>query len=53
VFTDFRLDARIGTPDDLDDIFDGRPAPLQPGFAARNETDVMPLELDVMTYANR
>jgi hypothetical protein len=53
VFTDFRLDARIADMDDLDVIFDGRPAPLQPDFAGRDETDVMPLELDVMTYADR
>jgi hypothetical protein len=53
VFTNFRLDARIANDAALDNIFDARPAPLQPGFAARDETDVMPLELDVMTYAGR
>ena len=53
VFTDFRLDARIAAPEDLDRLFDGTPARLQPGFAARDETDAMPLELDVMTYPDR
>lgn len=53
VFGDFRLEARIVNPDDLDNIFDGRPAALQPAFTARDESDVMPLELDVMTYADR
>jgi hypothetical protein len=28
----------------------GQPAPMQPGFAARDETDVSPLTLDVMSY---
>lgn len=53
VFTDFRIDARIADSDDLDTIFDGGPAPLQPGFVARDETDIMPMELDVMTYGDR
>jgi hypothetical protein len=53
VYTDFRLDARIATADDLDNIFSGQSAPLEPGFAARDETEVMPMELDVMTYAGR
>ena len=54
VFTDFRLDARFATLDDLDRLLrEGSPAPLQPGFTAREERGVMPLELDVMTYADR
>jgi Peptidase family M23 len=54
VFTKFRLDSRIAAPeDDLDTIFDGQPVPMQPGFTARDESNVMPLDLDVMTYANR
>ena len=53
VFTGFRLDARLADTDDLDVLFDGRPAPMQPGFAARDEANVMPLELDVMSYADR
>jgi Peptidase family M23 len=54
VFTGFRLDSRIAVADDdLDSIFDGQPVPRQPGFTARDESNVMPLDLDVMTYANR
>jgi hypothetical protein len=53
VFTDFRLDARIANADGLDTFFDGQPAPLQRDFTARDETEVMPMELDVMTYADR
>lgn len=54
VFTKFRLDSRVAAPqNDLDSIFDGQPVPMQPGLAARDESDVMPLDLDVMTYANR
>ncbi len=53
VFNDFRLDTRIATAEVLEGMFDGQQAPLQPGFVARDETDVMPLELDVMTYADR
>ena len=54
VFTDFRLDSRVAGPNgDLDDIFDGKPVPMQPGLAARDESNVMPLDLDVMTYADR
>jgi murein DD-endopeptidase MepM/ murein hydrolase activator NlpD len=53
VFDAFRLASRIANANDLDAIFDGGPAPMQPGFAPRDETDVMPLELDVMTYDNR
>jgi hypothetical protein len=54
VFTKFRLDSRIAVPeDDLDSVFDGQPVPMQPGFGARDESNVMPLDLDVMTYADR
>ncbi len=53
VFSNLRLDARIADEKDLDSVFDGRVAPMQAGFAARDENDVMPLELDVMTYAGR
>jgi hypothetical protein len=54
VFTNFRLDSRAALPgDDLDSIFDGQPVPMQPGLAARDESNVMPLDLDVMTYADR
>jgi murein DD-endopeptidase MepM/ murein hydrolase activator NlpD len=54
VFSEFRLDSRVGGPkENLDDIFNGAPVPMQPGFTARDETLVMPLDLDVMTYGNR
>lgn len=52
VFNEFRLDSRVAGPaDNLNVLFDGDPAPMQPGFTARDEKDVMPIELDVMTYA--
>lgn len=50
VFTSFRLDARVRSVEDLGPILDGRPASLQPGFAGRTETAVIPSDLDVMTY---
>ncbi len=54
VFSEFRLDSRVGGPkENLDDIFNCVPVPMQPGFTARDETLVMPLDLDVMTYGNR
>jgi hypothetical protein len=54
VFTKFRLDSRVAVPDDdLDSVFDGQPVPKQPGFTPRDESNVMPLDLDVMTYADR
>jgi Peptidase family M23 len=54
VFDQFRLASRVAEPaDNLNVLFDGEPAPMQPGFTARDEKDVMPMELDVMTYADR
>ena len=54
VFNQFRLDSRVDVPsDDLDNVLESGAAPLQPGFTARDETNVMPLDLDVMTYADR
>ncbi|MCT7658905.1 M23 family metallopeptidase [Mycobacterium deserti] len=53
VFDAFRLDSRIANADGLDTIFDGSPAPMQPGLEPRDESGVMPLELDVMTYGDR
>jgi hypothetical protein len=35
----------------LDKLFTGQTAPLQPGFAARDQSEVSPLVLDVMNYA--
>ncbi len=53
VFTSFKLDSRVANADALGPLLDGTPAPMQPGFTARDESDVMPLDLDVMTYADR
>ena len=53
VFSSFELDSRLTGQDALDPLLDGAPAPLQPGFAVRDESDVSPLVLDVMTYAGR
>ncbi|MGZ5363838.1 MAG: M23 family metallopeptidase [Mycobacterium sp.] len=52
VFTEFRLDSRITDPS-ADTLLNGDPAQMEPRFTARNENDVMPMELDVMTYAPR
>jgi hypothetical protein len=52
VFSSFRLDSRIASDVALNTFFDtGGPVQFQPGFAAGDETDVMPLYLDVMTYS--
>jgi hypothetical protein len=53
VFNDFRLDGRIAHAEDIDAIVSGAPAPMQPRFIVRNESGVMPLELDVMSYGDR
>lgn len=53
VFDSFDLDARLASPEALDNLFDDEPAPRQPGFSARAETAVSPMFLDVMTYADR
>jgi murein DD-endopeptidase MepM/ murein hydrolase activator NlpD len=50
VIKSFRLDNRVGSQDALDALLRGKPAPMQPGFTARDESDVSPLVLDVMTY---
>ena len=51
VFSSFKLNSRMVSLDALDALLTGQPAQLQPGFAARDETDVSPLVLDVMSYA--
>ncbi|MDY6995336.1 MAG: M23 family metallopeptidase, partial [Actinomycetota bacterium] len=51
VFSSFQLDSRFSG--DLEALVDGRPAPLEPGFAPRTEESVLPLDDDVMTYAQR
>ncbi len=49
----FRLDSRAAGQNALDPLAQGKPAPMQPGFSARDETDVSPLVLDVMTYETK
>ena len=51
VFSSFKLDSRLASQDAIAPLVDGQPAQLQPGFAARDETNLSPLVLDVMTYA--
>ena len=54
VFDKFRLDSRIASTDALNNLTDtGGPAERQHGVAARDQTLVMPLVLDVMTYPAR
>jgi hypothetical protein len=47
----FRLDSRLASQAALDPLLQGKPAVMQPGFTARDESEVSPLVLDVMTYA--
>lgn len=51
VLSSFRLDARVASMNAEDAVEAGKPAPLQPGFTPRDESDVSPLVLDVMSYA--
>ena len=51
VFKSFRLTSRLASQDSLQPLLDGKPAALQPGFAASDQSEVSPLVLDVMTYA--
>ena len=51
VIKSFRLDQRVASQAGLDKLFTGQAAPLQPGFAARDQSEVSPLVLDVMNYA--
>lgn len=51
VIKSFRLDQRVASQAGLDKLFAGQSAPLQPGFAARDQSEVSPLVLDVMNYA--
>jgi hypothetical protein len=51
VFKSFRLDSRLVSQDSVEPLIDGRPAALQPGFATRDQSEVSPLVLDVMSYA--
>ncbi|HEX7826476.1 MAG TPA: M23 family metallopeptidase, partial [Mycobacterium sp.] len=51
IFKSFKLDGRLASMDGIDDLVTGKPAPSQPGLTARDEENVSPLVLDVMTYA--
>lgn len=51
VFKDFSLDGRLASMDALDPLLTGAPAPMAPGSTERDEKNVSPLVLDVMTYA--
>ncbi len=51
VFKNFALDGRLASMDALGPLLTGSPAPMAPGVTARDETNVSPLVLDVMTYA--
>jgi Peptidase family M23 len=54
VFGSIRLDSRVATDSAFDQINEtGGPVQLQPGFAGGDQTNVMPLDLDVMTYPTR
>jgi Peptidase family M23 len=46
----FSLDNRLVSQEALDPLLQGKPATMQPGFTARDESSVSPLVLDVMTY---
>ncbi len=51
VFKDFTLAGRLASMDALDPLLTGRPAVMAPGAPPRDEKDLSPLVLDVMTYA--
>ncbi len=51
VIRSFGLDQRVLSLSALDKLFTGQPAPLQPGFAARQQSEVSPLVLDIMNYS--
>jgi hypothetical protein len=52
VFRSFRLTDRLADMAAVDAVETGGPARPVPGFTARAETNVSPLNLDVMTYDN-
>ena len=52
VFRSFRLTDRLADMAAVDAVEAGGPARPVPGFTVRAETDVSPLNLDVMTYDN-
>jgi hypothetical protein len=51
VFKDFILEGRLASMDALGPLLAGQPAQLAPGSTARDEKELSPLVLDVMTYA--
>src|SRR5882757_2717538 len=51
IFKSFKLDGRLASEDGVGDLLTGKPAPTRVGFTARDEENVSPLVLDVMTYA--
>ena len=52
VFSSFKLDGRIVSWTTKISS-NGQPALMAPGFTPRDESDVIPLVRDVMTYATR
>jgi hypothetical protein len=50
VFDSFTLDGRMASQDDLGPLLEGKPINLVPGLAKRDDANVSPLVLDVMTY---
>lgn len=50
VIKSFKLTGRVASQTALDKLFTGQPSPMQPGFAARDESEVSPLVLDLMNY---
>ena len=54
VYDKFRLDSRVASDDALNQLEDtGGPVQLQTGFPGGDQSGVMPLDLDVMTYPAR
>ncbi len=51
VIKDFTLAGRLASMEALDPLLTGRPAAMAPGAPPRDENDLSPLVLDVMTYA--
>ncbi|GAC1400500.1 MAG: M23 family metallopeptidase [Mycobacterium sp.] len=53
VLSSFTLNGRITSMNVQDSVEAGQPAPMQPGFVARDESDLSPMVLDVMSYASK
>ena len=51
VFKDFTLDGRLASMNALDPLPAGKPAPMAPGWTPREDKDLSPLVLDVMSHA--